>query len=305
MPRAQTAELRVLSWNVSRQRFFEEPQRTAGLLAAAAPDVLLLDEMPVDATVDAVREVLSRALPAAAWHVELGNPGGNRERGSISSRWPLQRIGHFDRLRYRLRDQRRWLAAAGEHAEELRKLLPRGVPAAGAIADIDGRRVLLVSFDLQCCGDSPQAFEEDKRQVEARLIRSAIAMTIVEQRPDAVIIGGDVNNVQGDAPLQILLGSVPGLVNLEVVREDGSDWTWDGRGTRFASKKIDHLLHGATLVALQARVLDTEGWPDSLLQSRQMQRDWSQRQSPHRPIVVDLRFDRGDGRVSPDGGDVR
>ena len=288
MPRPAESALRVLSWNVARDDFFQGGPRARALLAAAAPDVLLLDEMPEDATPEAVRAFIHDALPGADWQVVLGDVGGNRERGSIVARWPLVRIKHFDALHYTRQQRDRWISAAGPKADKLRATLPAGVAAAGAIADVAGRQLLFVSFDMQCCGDAPDAWEEARRRAEARLIREAIARTLAEHRVDAIVLAGDANNVQNDQVIRLLQGEAPALQNTRPQREDGSDWTWDGRGTPFASKKIDHMLHSDQLRPLAARLLDTEFWPESLLRAQRLSEDASKLQSPHRPIVVDF-----------------
>ena len=290
MPRHGDTTLRVLTWNVSREAFFEGGKRTEHLLAATAADILLLDEMSKDATPATLAAFLDRALPGAPWHVVIGAPNGKYERGSISSRWPLQRAAQFDGLHYQQDDIDRWIAAGGKNAELLRETLPLGVAVAGAIADIEGRHILLVSFDLQCCGDSPEAWEESRRRIEAHLIRQAIDATVATGKVDAIVLGGDANNVQGDEVLRILQGSPPALADADARREDGSDWTWDGRGTPFKSKKMDHLMHSQTLRVVDSRVLDPEGWPEAWLTRYGVQRDWSGQVSAHRAVVVDLSF---------------
>jgi hypothetical protein len=291
MPRHADTTLRVLTWNVSREAFFDGGEHTERLLAATAADILLLDEMPKTATPATLAAFLDHALPGSPWHVVIGESNGKLERGSISSRWPLMRAQRFDGLHYRQQDMERWIAAGGKHAELLRQTLPLGVAVAGAIAEIDGRHILLVSFDLQCCGDSPEAWEESRRLVEARLIRQAIDATAASTRIDAVILGGDANNVQGDEVLHILQGSPPDLADSDARREDGSDWTWDGRGTPFQSKKMDHLMHSPSLRIVDSRVLDPEGWPETWLSRYGVQREWSGMVSAHRAVVVDLAFE--------------
>jgi hypothetical protein len=297
MPRHGDTTLRVLTWNVSREAFFDGGERTEHLLGATAADILLLDEMSKEATPTTLAALLDRALPGSPWHVVIGEPNGKLERGSISSRWPLQRAERFDGLHYQQRDIDRWIAAGGEHAERLRKTLPLGVAVAAAIAEIEGQHVLLVSFDLQCCGDSPKAWEESRRLVEARLIRQAIDATVAATKVDAIILGGDANNVQGDEVLRILQGSPPDLADSDARREDGSDWTWDGRGTPFQSKKMDHLMHSPSLRAVASRVLDPEGWPEAWLTRYGVQREWSGQVSAHRAVVVDLALAPMAGRV--------
>jgi hypothetical protein len=291
MPRHADTTLRVLTWNVSREAFFDGGDHTERLLAASAADILLLDEMSVTATPDSLAALLDRALPGSPWHVVIGEPNGRLERGSISSRWPLLRAKSFDGLHYRESDMERWIAASGKHAELLRQTLPLGVAVAGAIAEIEGRHVLLVSFDLQCCGDSPEAWEESRRLVEVRLIRQAIDATVASTKIDAIILGGDANNVQGDEVLRILQGSAQDLADTDARRENGSDWTWDGRGTPFLSKKIDHLMHSPSLRVVDSRVFDPEGWPEAWLSRYGIQREWAGLVSAHRAVVVDMTFE--------------
>lgn len=288
MPRQAHTTMRVLSWNISRQAFFRAGEKTQRLLAAMAPDILLLDEMPKSATPESIATFLDQAITGSPWHVVIGQATGGLERGSISSRWPLTRAVQFDGLHYRPSDARSWIEASGEHAERLRQTLPLGVAVAGAIANVEGMHVLLVSFDLQCCGDSPDAWEELRRLAEAQLIRGAIEATLAATPIDAVIIGGDANNVQGDEVLRILQGSPSDLADAPARREDGSNWTWDGRGTPFPSKKIDHILHSARLDVSDAFVFDPEGWPVEWLDHYGVQRDWAGQISAHRPVVVDF-----------------
>lgn len=286
MPRAEGTTLRVLSWNVAREQFFESPERTARLLRQADPDVLLLDEMDPAATPEALTALLDSALPGLPWQAVLGREAGNRERGSIAARVPLRRVEAFDALHYRAADQADWIARGGAHAERLRRQLPNGVAAAAAIADYPGLRLLLVSFDLQCCGDSPDSWEERRRQREAALIRAAFDLTLADV--DAAVVGGDANAVQGDAPLRLLSEGRPPLLEVAATREDGSDWTWDGRGTPFPSGRLDRLWVTPGVRVLQARLLDTEGWSERERRARGVREDDSRTQSPHRPIVADL-----------------
>ena len=287
MPRAADADLRVLSWNVARERFFAEPSRTSRLLRLAEPDILLLDEMDPAVTAPELAAFLDRALPGSPWQVVLGREAGNRERGSIAARLPLRRVEAFDHLHYSAAEQRRWIEASAEHAERLRRQLPNGVAVAGAMLDYQGRSLLLVSFDLQCCGSSPQSWEEQRRQREAMLIRGAIDAAFAAGAALA-IVGGDANAVHGDAPLRGIREGRPELREVRATREDGSDWTWDGRGTPFPSGRLDYLWVSAGVRVLQARLLDTEAWSPAEQAGRGVQGEDSRLQSPHRPIVADL-----------------
>lgn len=214
---------------------------------------------------------------------------GNRERGSIAARVPLLRAPQFDSLHFEADEQARWLAAGGAHAERLARQLPQGVAAVGAVARIDGRSLLLVSFDLQCCGETPDSWEAEKREREAALIRDAINQSHAEG-VERVLLAGDANNVQGDAPLRQLAHGTPALREVAAARDDGQRWTWDGRGTPYRSARLDHMWHGPGIQVLQARILDVEDWDADRLAAHRVQSTWSREQSPHRPIVADLRI---------------
>jgi hypothetical protein len=68
------------------------------------------------------------------------------------------------------------------------------------------------------------------------------------------------------------------------------DWTWDGRGTPYPSRQIDYLLHSGRLEVLQARVFDSEDLSPERQLALGLPADLSRSLSPHRPIVVDLRW---------------
>lgn len=301
MPRAEGTVMRVATWNVSRHAFFREAADRAAILEAIDADVVLLDEMPVD--VDA--ETIAAALPggAAGWHVVYGVTGGGHQRASIASRWPLQRIHDFDRLHYTDAEVADWSARAeSRFRDRLLADAPGGLAAAGATVELDGRRVLLVGTDFQCCGDAPGSWEEDRRRAEARLLRDAIDGVVGRGGIDAVLLGGDLNTVGGDVPVEILRGA-PGsawsLVDAPAARPGGGpDWTWDGRGTPFASKRIDYVMHSAALRALQTAVFDSE-WIDApARESLGLREGSSAAISAHRPVVVDL----GWGAAGPPSG---
>ncbi len=291
MPRAEGALLRVVTWNVSRHAFFREAADRTAILEAIDADILLLDEMPVD--VDA--ETIAEALPggAARWHVVYGTTGGGHQRASIASRWPLQRVDAFDRLHYADAQIADWSARAEpKFRDRLLADAPGGLAAAGAVLALDGRRVLLVGTDFQCCGDAPGSWEEDRRRAEAGLLREAIDAVVGRGGIEAVLLGGDLNNVGGDAPVAILRGtpaSAWSLVDVPAARPGGGpDWTWDGRGTPFASKRIDYVMHSAALRALQAAVFDSESIDASMRESLGLREGASGAISAHRPVVVDL-----------------
>jgi len=291
LPRHPDTAFRMLVWNVSRASFFREQETARALLSAAAADLLLLDEMPGTTS----EALIAAALPARpdGWQVIYGVGGGAFERASIASTFDLQRVDAFDRLPYSDALVASWLGQAPERLQpRLIADLPAGVAAVGATLTVQGRRLLVVGLDLQCCGDTPESWEEEKRQVEAGAIRDAVLARFASGGLDAVLVAGDVNNVQGDQPLKILRGELDGELALDEVvparRLSDATWTWDGRGTPFASKQLDHVLHSAALLPLQARILDSEDMDAAELAALGLAAGSSATVSAHRPIVVDF-----------------
>lgn len=291
LPRHPDTAFRMLVWNVSRANFFREQAAAGALLRAAAADVLVLDEMPGNTSESAIAAALPP--PTGRWRVVYGVGGGGFQRASIASLTPLQRVDGFDRLAYPDGLTASWLAQAPQRLlPGLRADLPAGVPAVGATVEIGGRSLLVVGLDLQCCGEGIYSWEEEKRRFEAAAIRRALDGRIERSAPDGVIVAGDFNIVQGEGPLQILIGTDVRQMPLETVvparRLSAATWTWDGRGTRFESKQLDFVLHSSALIPLQARILDSEDMEASELAALGLEAGTSAQASSHRPIVVDF-----------------
>ena len=58
---------------------------------------------------------------------------------------------------------------------------------------------MVVGVDLQCCGDSDDAWEEKRRFVEVRAIRRLLEQAWDARRPHAVIVAGDFNDWRNHA----------------------------------------------------------------------------------------------------------
>ena len=194
--------LRVLVWNVDR-KFFSDNAAFQRVLRAVNADLLILDEMPGGVSADSI----AGGLPATRepWHVVYGIGGGAHQRASIATHHPLQRKLEFDQLTYPTDRFARWLAPVrADRQERARDALLAGVAAVGGIIEVNGRRVLVVGVDLQCCGDGIDSPEEERRQFESLAIRRAINDIAGAQKIDAMIVGGDFNTVNGNAPISIM-----------------------------------------------------------------------------------------------------
>lgn len=296
LPRHPDTTLRVLVWNVSRDSFFENAAGFRRVLDAAGADLLMLDEMPGTTRPAAITRDLPRGEPR--WNVVYGSAGGRHQRASPAARFALDRIAAFDRLVYDPAQAADWRRRAPAPLQaRLDDTLPGGVPAVGAIFERDGRRVLAVGLDLQCCGDEPGSWEEERRLAEAAAIRATLDATLAAGGIDAVLLGGDFNVVGGPAPRAILQGA-GGALPLQAVdvrhRDGVATWTWDGRGTPFSSSRIDYLLHSAALRPLQSQVFDSEDLSAAERKALDVPADLSATLSQHRPLVVDFAWTAGE-----------
>jgi endonuclease/exonuclease/phosphatase (EEP) superfamily protein YafD len=296
LPRHPDTTLRVLVWNVSRESFFENAAGFRRVLDAVSADLLMLDEMPGTTKAAAIARGLPRGEPR--WNVVYGSAGGRHQRPSLAARFELQPIIAFEQLGYDPAQAADWRRRAPAPLQaRLEDTLDGGVPAVGAVFARDGRRVLAVGLDLQCCGDEAGSWEEERRVAEATAIRAALDATLAQGGIDAVLLGGDFNVVGGPAPLQVLQGDGNGLPlqAVDVRHRDGvATWTWDGRGTPFPSSRIDYLLHSAALRPLQAQVFDTEGLSAAEQQALDLPAGLSATLSQHRPLVVDFTWADGE-----------
>ena len=289
MPRPAGSSLRVLSWNVSREQFFQAEADARRVLEVSGADVALLDEMPGDLSDLRLRRWLDSDPATRGWSFVIGRQGSGDQRASIISRWPLQRIDEFDQIRYPSGKMAEWMAQAGS-ARPLRVGPTGEFPSAGALLERRGRLWLLVSADFQCCGDSPNGWEEQRRQMEARLLRQALLAAWQRTGAEAVVLGADLNVVQGPAALDLLSGR--GEQRLWAVgaqhRNSRMDWTWDGRGTPFRSKRLDFLLYSSSLRELGSQVFDSERFNQLEALEWQLDKHASRRLSQHRPVVADF-----------------
>lgn len=296
LPRAPQTVLRVLTWNVERA-FLQRNADFQRVLRAIDADVLVLDEMAAD--LSAARIAAAMPPQRAPWQAVYGSGGGPHQRASIVTTHRLEPVPAFDRLAYPEARYNRWLSIVPPQAEaRARASLDAGVAAVGGIVDIDGRRLLVVGLDLQCCGDTPEGPEEERRRFEAASIRAAIDDVAGTLALDGILVGGDFNAVQGSAPVDLLRRGANASKALTAVeaRHRGHDvaWTWSGEGTPFPSGRLDFVLHSGALVPLQAQVFDSEDLDTRARAALGIAPGLSQSLSPHRPVVVDFGW--------PDGG---
>lgn len=292
--------VRVLSWNVSDDAFVRDARAFRALLARADADILLFDEVTPAATEGQLRAALAGRLRGSRdntseWHISLGQSGG-RQRGVVASRFPLERVPELsgivpypalerDRIRSRM--------AAGK-ADRPAFSMDGGIPVNGAIAIAGARRLLVVIVDLQCCGNDPESWEEDRRRVEAREIRRLVEQVLTRTRVDGVVVAGDFNAVSTPLPVTIVAGPYPlphaGLIAADLRHLDGVEtWTWDGRGSPFPSRPLDFMLYSASALDLRRGfILDSADLGGAELAALELDAQSAGRLSKHLPLLAEF-----------------
>lgn len=304
LARASPASFRVLSWNVSGWNMLEQTEVFRRIIAAAEPDLLLLDEVAPGLSADSVRTLLfgRGQARAEAWTVAYGTAGG-RQRGVIAVRGgELEPAPGLARVEY-----------PADLTNRLAGSRPRGfggtrdgVPASGGVVQLSGRRLLAVTVDLQCCGNGAQTPEETIRLAEAGALASSIRAELASGglQVDAVVVAGDLNLVGSVQPLALLAsGSDLDGSDLAVAHpldpRGLTDATWSGvlAARAFPPGRLDFLLYSdASLDLGRSFVLDTAELPARWLATYGLEPEDALRASDHFPLVTDLVW------IEPDPG---
>jgi hypothetical protein len=297
LARAPGSDFRVVVWNVSGDKLLWRTNPFLGILGALDADLILLDEVSSDAPVAALEAFLARVPgPEAAppWQFLLGT-SGFRERGLIAARSHLAAAPGFENLLLP--------PAVGEEAmaleppyDRLSQSLSGGVPAAGAIVNLGGRRLFAVALDLVCCAERPGGALDRIRHAQAAALHHAIRESLRANPVAAVLVGGDFNLVGLRTPLDTLRRSLDpngsALALAEPVRLSGiSNTTWADPASPFPPGRLDFLLYSASsLEVARAFVFDTRDLPSVWLAKHHLMPTDSPSASDHFPIVADFRW---------------
>jgi hypothetical protein len=297
LARAPNTAFRALSWNVARG-LVTRPDAFLRVIAALAPDLLLLDEAPELPSVEPLKSFFLR-LPthpdAPPWNLIYGG-GGGYQRGLLASREPLQGVDAFRRIEYPApaSSQLRQVLSDPKRIEREQLIATQGLAVSAGAVMLQGRRLLAVSVDLQCCG-TPNSFDDRKRNLEAELIRDAVRAALAKERFDGVIIAGDFNLVASRSALETLTEGLDldgsALAVAEPLQLDGlTVATVDSPGARFAPGRLDFQLYSdSTLEVARTFVLDARDLSPRWLLRHNLQGS-DQRASDHLPIVTDYRW---------------
>lgn len=278
--RAEGTDLRVASWNAELGAIFTDPEPFAATLRAIAPDVILLQELG-KASRDELVAWLDAHLPGeGAWSALTS---GGDLRTAVAARGALRPASFLDGVK-RTTDR-------GD----------RDVRAVGAALERDGRRTLLVSVHLKCCGRIG-GDEDATRMAEVATISEAIAKAHAAQPFDAIVVGGDLNLVGDRAVLDRLARGLDldgsDLDPVEAYHlADRVNTTWrpnkPGGGEKFLPSRLDYILFsGAALETRRAFVFSEGDLSAEAASSLSLPASALDRPSDHQPVVVDLQFTR-------------
>jgi len=294
-----SSDLRVLSWNLGEDAFADKPAEFQSLIQHIKPDILLLDEVKPIYDERLLRNVLDNpeSQPGHGWFIDFGTSGG-RQVGVIASRYPLEKVPEFSgKLDYAQQDYDYIV----EHMSEREKTYQNwtindGIAANAAIILIEDKRLLAVTFDMQCCGGDPASWQEYRRRAEARSIRQLILKVLQRTHVDGMIVAGDLNIISTPMPLVILSNlSQQGRSNLsiaEVYQRDGGSWTWDGRGTKYPSRVMDFQLYSPQSIQIKSGfIFNSELLVESELEQLGFETNSSKLLSDHLPIIIDYQLD--------------
>lgn len=293
---AEDGTFRVLSWNISDDAFVAEQEEFHALLKWADPDIVLLDEVDPTASVEELTTALSslRLGNDSDWHINFG-VSGRRERAVIASRAPQETLPEFNAVVPYPEDGRKRILekVPPDKRSHIMRNLYGGIAINGSVILVDGKRLLVLIADLQCCGDGPESWEELKRRVEAAEIRRLITGILEYANADGIVLAGDFNLVESTFPMTLLTGPLPaphsGLIPAELYHPDGTaTWTWDGRDTPFPSNTLDYQFYGPRgLKLLSGFILDTESLSAEVLRMNNLDGGTAGRTGRHRPLIAE------------------
>lgn len=218
IPMKAAGAVRVAQWNVS-EGSFKTPANHAKLLAAVAPDIVLLDEAHAETSDSTLTAFF--ALPELAalgtWRFVYSRSGG-RQRTVVATRdREIRQAASMVRMEYPAGVLDSVRASVPAEAHRLFDIEAQAqLSATGAWITIDGVETLFVPLDLQSGGffRSPQ---DHLRVLQSRAVRAHIVRERASRSTrSALVIGGDFNAIASYESVYTLLQGLDA---------DGSDLT--------------------------------------------------------------------------------
>ncbi len=296
-------DLRIVTWNVSRSDFVENPDPFSRVLAALRPDVIILDEIPPELTDEMFKEFLNRTFIGNGWNFHIG-PDGVSQRTAIASTFDIAPVEHFRKVEYTEQDVQQ-IVSLNERvgtihsregaADRVRAWLDSTVPASAVLVQTADGTIMVGGVDLQCCGGYKTA-EDERRKIEAARVNEAVRSAVREGNVDAVVLGGDYNLV-GDPEVLAIAGrdadpAGGDLVRVRAYQIDGlTDTTWANPDEPFVPGRLDYLLYSRKSLALKRGfVLDSSDLAPRWQAYYGVRAGDTAEASDHSPVVGDFQW---------------
>jgi len=301
IPSKATGAVRVAQWNVS-EGSFRSPANHAKLLAAVAPDVILLDEAYAETSDATLAEFFARPELAALgrWRFAYSRSGGRQHAVVATRDRDLQPAASMVRMEYPsgvLDSVRAMVPTAAQPLFDIEAKAQ--LSSTGAWITIDGLETLFVPLDLQSGGffRNPQ---DQLRVLQSRAIRAAVQRELASRATrGALVIAGDFNAI----------GSYESIAMLQQGLDlDGSDlalsdaWrlgerslvTWtDPKVGQFLPGRLDlTLFSDAAFERTGGFTFTSAELAPALAASLGVTPETSERASDHLIVVTDLRRKR-------------
>lgn len=256
---APKGDFRVISWNVQFGNMLEDKGRSARILKALKPDVLLLQELDGDDTPELLSQFLNKTL-GKKWNVDAT---------------PV----HGTKRHHRLRS-----AIATPNETEF--VVEMGtLKALYGVVTIKKNPIHFFSLHLRCCG-GPTGEAEEQRQEEARAIQSVIDTL----NAPSCIIAGDWNLVGTTSPLEIVQNGTFAIV--DAFQPDGKlNATWSDVTSSFTPGRLDWMLYSPSAFSVvNSFVLDSADLATETLIANDLLQEDTAELSDHLPLVADFKI---------------
>ena len=250
-------DFRVVSWNVELGNLLQDKDRSARILKALQPDILLFQELNGEDTPELLRQFLDETLNRT-WNAEAT---------------PVQGTKRHHRLRSAI--------ATSNEAEFVTTM--GKLKALYGVVTIKTKPIHCFSLHLRCCG-GPTGEAEEQRQEEAKKIRTVLDSI----QTSGFIIGGDWNLVGTKKPLEIVQDGTLAIV--EAYQPDGLlNATWSDVTSSFTPGRLDWMLYSPSAFSVvNSFVLNTADLAsDTLIANDLLQEDTAEL-SDHLPLVADF-----------------
>ena len=197
IPSAANGAVRVVQWNVS-EGSFRSPANHAKLLAAVAPDVVLLDEVYAETSDSTLADFFARPELAALgrWRFAYSRSGGRQHAVVATRDRDIRQAPSMVRMEYPvgvLDSVRAMVPAAAQRLFDIEATAQ--LSSTGAWITIDGIETLFVALDLQSGGFFRNA-QDQLRVLQSRAIRAAVQRELAPRATRGVlVIAGDFNAI--------------------------------------------------------------------------------------------------------------